>query len=442
MVVLASSVGTVIEWYDFFLYGVLAVFFSELFFPKGNPAGALLISVATFGTGFAVRPIGALIFGHLGDRVGRKSAFLMTLIIMGFSTTLIGFLPTYAQVGLMAPVLLVVLRLLQGLGLGGEYGGAATYIAEHAPDGKRGLYTSFLQTTSTLGFILALLVVLVARISLGETGFKSWGWRIPFLLSVLLVVVSIFIRVRLKESPIYQQLKANGRVSESPIRESFATVGALKVFLLALFGGTAGQAVTWYTALFYSLYFLQSILKVDFVTSSLCLVAALLLGTPFYVLFGALSDRIGRQKVMVAGLFGSAVCYVPLYMMMRTFAGQGDWPFVTLMVLCQIVLAAMVYGPIAAFLVELFPARIRYVSVSVPYHIGNGIFGGFMPLIGLWAIGATGNVYAGLIYPIVVAISTAVVNQAFIRETAGTHIWDEIRTSQRVAKSLGGRTRV
>ena len=301
-VIFASSLGTVFEWYDFYLYGTLAVFFSSLFFPPGNDTAAFLASLATFGAGFGVRPLGALVFGRIGDLIGRKYTFLVTIVVMGLSTALVGVLPTYAQIGIWAPILLVTLRLAQGLALGGEYGGAATYVAEHAPDGKRGYYTSWIQTTATLGFFLSLAVILACRLGFGEDAFKAWGWRVPFLLSFVLLAVSLYIRLRLQESPLFAEMKAEGKLSRAPLTESFGQWSNARIVLLALFGATAGQGVVWYTGQFYALIFLQNTLKLDFQTAYLLIAAALVIGTPFFVVFGRLSDRIGRKRIMVAGL--------------------------------------------------------------------------------------------------------------------------------------------
>ena len=376
-VIFASSAGTMIEWYDFYLYGTLAVFFSTLFYPPGNPTSAFLASLATFGAGFAVRPFGAVVFGRVGDLIGRKYAFLVTLTIMGGATTAVGLLPTYKQIGLWAPVILVLLRLLQGLALGGEYGGAATYVAEHAPDERRGYYTSYIQTTATLGFFLALAVVLTTRLTLGDVAFKSWGWRIPFLASGLLLALSLYIRLKLRESPLFSRLKESGKTSRTPIKDSLGNKRNWKLILLALFGATAGQAVIWYTGQFYALYFLQTTLKVDYVVAYIIVATALVLGTPFFVVFGNLSDKYGRKKIMMAGCLLAAITYIPIYMAMHRFAYPVNPIMLTLLVFIQVLYVTMAYGPIAAFLVELFPAKIRYTSMSLPYHLGNGEFGGF-----------------------------------------------------------------
>ena len=413
-----------IEWYDFYLYGTLAVFFSPLFFPTGNATTGLLASLATFGAGFAVRPFGAVVFGRVGDLVGRKYAFLVTLTIMGASTFGVGLLPTYQTIGLAAPIILVLLRLLQGLALGGEYGGAATYVAEHAPDDKRGYYTSFIQTTATLGFFLALGVVLITRLSVGDTGFTQWGWRIPFLISAILLVLSFYIRMRLKESPLFAKLKEQGKSSKAPIKDSLGSGKNWRLILLALFGATAGQAVVWYTGQFYALYFLQTALKLNYATSYIVVAVALALGAPFFLVFGSLSDRVGRKKIMMAGCLLAAISYVPIYMAMNAF--KSNVVVLTALVLIQVVYVTMVYGPIAAFLVEFFPAKIRYTSMSLPYHLGNGEFGGFLPLIATWIVSTTHNIYAGLAYPIAVALMTFIIGVIYLPETNHVRIWDEV----------------
>jgi MFS family permease len=432
-VIAASSAGTLIEWYDFYLYGTLAVFFSELFYPPGNPTAAFLASLATFGAGFAVRPFGAVVFGRVGDLVGRKYAFLVTLTMMGGATFLVGLLPTYEQIGIAAPIILVALRLLQGLALGGEYGGAATYVAEHSPDERRGYYTSFIQTTATLGFFAALAVVLATRLSVGDEAFTAWGWRVPFLLSAVLLGLSLYIRVRLRESPLFARLKSAGAASKSPLKESFGTKRNWKLILLALFGATAGQAVVWYTGQFYALFFMQQVLKLDYVTSYVIVAVALALGTPFFVVFGALSDRVGRKAIMMAGCGVAALTYYPIYVGMSRFADPLNPVMMTLLVFLQVIYVTMVYGPIAAYLVELFPARIRYTSMSLPYHLGNGWFGGFTPLIASSIVAATENIYAGLAYPIAVALMSLVIGGLFLRETKDHRIWDEVETAEAAA---------
>ncbi len=424
----ASSAGTLIEWYDFYIFGSLATIISTQFFPKGNDTVALLSTLATFATGFVVRPFGALFFGRIGDLLGRKVAFLTTLLVMGCSTALIGLLPSYETIGILAPALLLVLRLLQGLALGGEYGGAATYVAEHSPDHKRGYYTSFIQTTATLGLLCSIGVIVSTRLYLGEDTFKAWGWRLPFLLSILLVVFSYFVRRRMSESPLFQQLKASGRTSRTPIRDAFGNRENRRWALLALFGATAGQGVIWYTGQFYALYFLQTVLKVNFLTSNYIVAAALVLATPFFIVFGMLSDRIGRKKIMMTGMALAALAYVPIFHGIVAASGFDPAqpnvspanPHVVVLiglVFLLVMLVTMVYGPIAAFLVELFPTHVRYTSMSLPYHIGNGVFGGLVPLIGTALVAETGNLYAGLTYPIAVATITLLIGMRYLKET-------------------------
>jgi len=425
-VIAASSAGTMIEWYDFYIFGSLATILATEFYPAGNPTANFLKTLATFAVGFAVRPLGALVFGRIGDMIGRKFAFLVTLLIMGGSTAAIGLLPTYASIGLAAPIILVLLRLLQGLALGGEYGGAAVYVAEHAPDDKRGYYTSFIQTTATLGLFISLIVILVVRRSVGEEAFKAWGWRIPFLLSIVLVGMSYYIRVRLKESPLFTALKDAKKTSAAPIRESFGTWPKWKIFLLVLFGATAGQAVVWYTGQFYALFFLQTVLKVPLGSAYIIVAVALLLGAPLFVFFGALSDRIGRKKIMMAGNLLAALSYYPIYHAMKSYSEPVNMPALIALIFVQVIFVTMVYGPIAAFLVEAFPARIRYTSLSLPYHFGNGWFGGFLPLISTAIVARTGNIYAGLAYPILVALLTFVVGSLYLKESHTHRIWDEI----------------
>jgi MFS family permease len=447
----ASAAGTIIEWYDFYLYGVLAAFFSTQFFPKGNNEAALLASLATFGAGFAVRPFGAAVFGRIGDIVGRKFTFLVTITVMGVSTALVGILPTYTQIGIFAPILLVALRLAQGLALGGEYGGAAIYVAEHSPDKDRGRNTSWIQTTATLGLLLALAVIFFFRTTMTADDFANFGWRIPFLLSAILVVMALYIRLRLQETPLFARLKEQGKSSTSPWRESFGNAKNRNLILLALFGATAGQAVVWYQGQFQALFFLGTNLGVKFQDAYLIVGTAIVLATPFFYFFGRLSDQIGRKRVILAGCLIAAISYFPIYTLMTQFAHpQGTLsttgatagkfidasgavtvaqpeilPLIAL-VWIQVVFVTMVYGPIAAFLVEFFPARIRYTSLSIPYHFGNGWFGGFLPLIAAALLAATGNLYAGLIYPIVVALITVVVGGLFIRESRHVKIWDEV----------------
>jgi MFS family permease len=425
-VITASSVGTMIEWYDFYIFGSLAAIISTQFFPGDNPTASFLKTLATFAVGFAVRPFGALVFGRIGDLTGRKFAFLATLLIMGGSTAAIGFLPGYTRIGIAAPIILVLLRLLQGLALGGEYGGAAVYVAEHAPDGKRGYYTSFIQTTATLGLFLSLAVILIVRAIVGEDAFKLWGWRVPFILSLVLVGISYYIRMRLRESPLFTILKDTGKTSRAPIQESFGTWSRWKIFLVVLFGATAGQAVVWYTGQFYALLFLQTVLKVPLVTSYVCVAVALVLGAPLFVFFGSLSDRIGRKKIMMTGNLIAALLYVPIYHAMKFYSSPVNAVALTALVFVQVVFVTMVYGPIAAFLVEAFPARIRYTSLSLPYHFGNGWFGGFLPIIATSLVAATGNIYAGLAFPIVVALITFVVGSLMLRDQHNESIWAEV----------------
>ena len=471
-VIAASAVGTMIEWYDFYIFGSLAIVISPLFYPSGNNTLALIAYLSTFAVGFVVRPFGALFFGRIGDLVGRKYAFLVTLLIMGGATAAIGFLPTYATIGIVAPIMLLLIRILQGLALGGEYGGAAVYVAEHVPDERRGFYTSFIQITATLGLFVSLVVVLFVQNSMSTETFKAWGWRIPFVISILLVGISLYIRLRMKESPIFRQIKSAGMTSVQPLKEAFTKWVNLKRVLISLFGATAGQGVVWYTGQFYALFYLQTILKVNGRSANYIVAIALLLGMPLFVFFGALSDRIGRKWIMMGGCLLAAISYLPIYKAMQIAAGSGvatavsqrnsvtgainltpqtlvngalqpakevlpytdfgsllgssiAWKLIGL-VFIQVIFVTMVYGPIAAYLVEAFPAKIRYTSLSLPYHIGNGVFGGLLPLIGLTVIAQTGNIYAGLYYPIIVAGITFIVGSLLLRETRHTLIWDEL----------------
>ncbi|MBV9120602.1 MAG: MHS family MFS transporter [Chloroflexi bacterium] len=424
-IVTASSAGTMIEWYDFYLYGSLAAFFGANFFPTGNPTASLLASLATFGAGFAVRPLGAIVFGHVGDLVGRKYSFLVTISVMGLGTFLIGCMPTYAQIGIAAPLILVLLRLLQGLALGGEYGGAAIYVAEHAPDHRRGFFTSWIQTTATIGLALAYLIITVTRVAMPSADFNSYGWRIPFFISAILVAVALYVRWRLRETPLFSRLKEEGRTSTSPVVDSLGSGRNWGLILLALFGFTAGEAVVWYTGQFYSISWLQSAMKVDFVSANIVGISALIVGTPLFLLWGHLSDRIGRKPIMMAGFILAAVTYYPIYQAMAAFSKPVNLPMLSLLVFVQMVYVTMVYAPIAAFLIELFPARIRYTSMSVPYHLGNGWFGGFLPLIATSVVAGTANIYAGLLFPIIVALVSFVV-AFFAKETKDVRIWDEV----------------
>jgi MFS family permease len=480
-VIFASSAGTLIEWYDFYIFGSLATIISTQFFPKGNEVANLLSTLAIFATGFVVRPFGALFFGRMGDLVGRKYTFLLTLMMMGISTFAIGLIPGYEQIGIAAPLLILLLRLIQGLALGGEYGGAATYVAEHAPKGQRGFYTSFIQTTATLGLFVSLLVILGTRSAVGEAAFSQWGWRIPFLLSAVLVLISYFIRRKMDESPLFKRIKSEGTTSTNPLRESFVNPANRRLVLIALFGATAGQGVVWYTGQFYALYFLQTVMNIQGATANKIIAWALLFGTPFFIVFGILSDRIGRKKLMMTACLLALIGYIPIYTAMQKTIPhidtlgtpavavestvdpvtkkqavtksetwqQGElkvvkktlvnsetdltpvekekpkteiqppvatyWKLVGL-IFIQVLLVTMVYGPIAAFLVELFPTRIRYTSMSLPYHIGNGVFGGLVPFIGTAMVARTGNNLAGLWYPMAIAAMTFVIGSFMIHE--------------------------
>ena len=476
----ASSVGTMIEWYDFYIFGSLAGIIAPLFYPPGNDTFAYIAYLATFAVGFIVRPFGALFFGRIGDIVGRKYAFLVTLLIMGGATALIGFLPTYAQIGMAAPIILLIIRVLQGLALGGEYGGAAVYVAEHVPDERRGFYTSFIQITATLGLFASLIVILIVQNAMSEAQFKGQtetmgGWRIPFLISIFLVAISLYIRLRMKESPIFQHVKSSGMTSANPLIEAFTHWSNLKRVLISLFGATAGQGVVWYTGQFYALFYLQSILNVNSTSANYIVAIALVLGMPFFIFFGWLSDRVGRKWIMLAGCLLALCTYMPIYKAMQSAAGSNVvtatsqrsestgaitltpqsvdesgalvtapkvLPFTSfnelvstpaarsliLLVFIQVIWVTMVYGPIAAYLVEAFPAKIRYTALSLPYHIGNGIFGGLLPVIGLSVVAQTGNIYAGLYYPMIVAGVTFIIGAIFLRETHGHRIWEEVRS--------------
>ncbi len=528
-VIVASSLGTVFEWYDFYLYGSLATYISLHFFSGVNETTGFIFALAAFAAGFAVRPFGAVVFGRIGDMVGRKNTFLVTMAIMGLSTFVVGLLPGYDQIGVLAPILLILMRLLQGLALGGEYGGAATYVAEHAPDNKRGLYTSWIQTTATMGLFLSLMVIMGTRTAMSPDAFSEWGWRVPFLFSILLLAVSVWIRLQLNESPAFQKMKEEGTVSKAPLKESFGEWGNLKIVLIALFGAVAGQAVVWYTGQFYALFFLERMTKVDGLTANMLVAIALLIGTPFFIVFGWLSDKIGRKPIILAGCALAAATYFPLFNALtwaanpalaeaqrsapvmvhadqaacsfqfdpvgrnafdsqscdvaRTFLARagvsydnvalsagataelhiGDTvvkapdttnlggearaeaikafqaearaaldavgypaaaapdrinkPLVVAILALLVIYVTMVYGPIAAMLVELFPTRIRYTSMSLPYHIGNGWFGGFLPTTAFAIVAATGNIYNGLWYPVIIASVTLVFGLFVLPET-------------------------
>jgi len=461
----ASSAGTVIEWYDFYLYATLTPFLAPIFFPPGDPTSQLLAAFAVYGAGFAVRPLGAVVFGRIGDVIGRKYAFLMTVTIMGGATVLVGVLPSYAQIGILAPLILVTFRMLQGLALGGEYGGAAIYVAEHAPDHKRGLYTSWIQTTATLGFFFSLLIILITRVGFGEDTYKEWGWRVPFLLSAVLVGFALYIRLKLQETPLFQRLKDTGQTTKNTsswARDSFSG-NKVGVILLVLIGMTAGQAVVWYQGQLQALNFLSVYLKTPYQTAYTILMLALVFGTPLFLFFGWLSDRIGRKPIILGGCALAAITYVPIYQAMvananvtvdaagKITGANPNVPAEAFLIWLQVVYVTMVYGPIAAFLVEFFPARVRYTLLSIPYHLGNGEFGGWLPAIFTGLVAATvagqtgfvpffgldlrflnpsgdpnGNIYAGLIYTITVAVITAIVGWFFIPETKDRKIWQEV----------------
>jgi MFS family permease len=462
-----------IEWYDFYIFGSLAVTISPLFYPEGNDTLALIAYLSTFAVGFVVRPFGALFFGRIGDLVGRKYAFLVTLLVMGGATAAIGFLPTYAAIGMLAPIMLLLIRVLQGLALGGEYGGAAVYVAEHVPDARRGFYTSFIQITATLGLFVSLVVSIVVQNSMSRAAFSAWGWRVPFIISIFLVGISLYIRLRMKESPIFSQIKSAGMTSSRPLVEAFTKWDNLKRVLISLFGATAGQGVVWYTGQFYALFYLQTVLKVNARSAQYIVALALLLAMPLFVLMGALSDRVGRKWIMMLGCLLAAISYLPIYHAMQRAAGSNVVTAVSQahpvtgaitlvpqtevdgarqaakevlpyagfgslirspialkligLVFVQVFFVTMVYGPIAAYLVEAFPAKIRYTSLSLPYHIGNGVFGGLLPVIGLTVVAKTGDIYAGLYYPIIVASLTFIVGSLLLKETKHTLIWDEVK---------------
>lgn len=479
-VITASSVGTMIEWYDFYIFGSLAPIIATQFFPKENPTAAFLATLAAFGVGFVIRPFGAVIFGRLGDIVGRKYTFLLTLLIMGGSTFAIGLIPNYDSIGILAPILVFVLRALQGLALGGEYGGAAIYVAEHAPEGKKGYFTSFIQTTATIGLLISLAVILACKSLMTADDFSAWGWRIPFLVSIFLVIISYYIRTKMEESPVFKELKAEGKTSKNPLKDSFGKWSNLKLVLIALFGATAGQGVVWYTGQFYAMNFCIKNLNIDSAQIQWMLIPVLLIGTPMFIVFAKLSDKFGRKWIMLTGMALAAISYMSLY---KGMAAQADWKtwkqtenilpsasktdlkaqlktctnyceyenggsriekieysllaednnkilkttntihlpqknifMIGLFIFIQLLFVCMAYGPIAAFLVELFPPEIRYTSLSLPYHIGNGVFGGLTPLIAESLVVSTGNIFAGLWYPIIIAGTTVVLGAFLIKE--------------------------
>jgi len=532
-VIFASSLGTVFEWYDFYLYGSLAAIIAKQFFAGTDPNTAFIFALLAFAAGFLVRPFGAIVFGRLGDMVGRKYTFLVTILIMGASTFIVGLLPNYASIGIAAPVILITLRILQGLALGGEYGGAATYVAEHAPDDKRGAFTAWIQTTATLGLFLSLMVILATRTAIGEEAFADWGWRIPFLVSIFLLGISVWIRLSMNESPAFQRMKDEGKISKAPLSEAFGQWKNLKLVILALIGLTAGQAVVWYTGQFYALFFMTQILKVDGPTANILIAASLLIGTPFFIVFGSLSDKIGRKKIIMVGCVLAALTYFPLFKALTHYANpaleaaqinspvvvvadpaecqfqfnptgtkkftsscdiakaklaaasvnykneiapagtvasikvgdkslesysavglskedatakdkeftgqlkdlikeagypakadsaQINKPMVLLLLFILVLYVTMVYGPIAAMLVEMFPTRIRYTSMSLPYHIGNGWFGGLLPTTSFALVAYAGDIYFGLWYPIVIALMTAILGSIFVAETKDNDI--------------------
>lgn len=462
-VLFAASCGTLIEWYDFFIFGSLSSVLAVKFYPPGNDTFALIAYLATFAVGFVVRPFGALFFGRIGDFFGRRIAFIITLTVMGFATASIGLLPTFKTAGWLSPIILIGIRVLQGLALGGEYGGAAVFVAEHVPDGRRGYYTSYIQVTASIGFVLSLAAIIATQESMAPASFQSWGWRLPFLLSIVLVLISLYVRIRMQESPIFRQLKAAGMRSARPLRDAFANWANLRQVLITLFGATSGQGVIWYTGTFYALFYMQSILRLNAHTAYRIMAIATVIALPLCTFFGALSDRIGRKKLMVGATLLAVLTYLPIYHGMQRAAGNdvvsvssvkdrvtgaihltplttdaagglvaareavhANQTALVLLVLAQMFLAGMIYGPIAAYLVEAFPARIRYTSLSLPYHIGNGVFGGLLPLIGLSLCASTGNIYAGLYYPIGVAAMCFICGTLLLKETHGTLLWSEL----------------
>ncbi len=462
-VVLGSAAGTLIEWYDFYIFGALTSVLAVKFYPPGDDTFALIAYLATFAMGFMVRPFGALFFGCVGDIVGRRIAFIFTLGIMGGATAAIGLLPTFETAGWIAPIALIVIRMLQGLAIGGEYGGAVVYLAEHVPDGKRGFYTSFLQATAPLGMGISLCVIVATENSMNGPAFQRWGWRLPFLLSLILVAISLYIRFRMSESPIFAHIKSSNCSSRQLLKNAFANWSNLKQVLVSLFGAAAGQSVVSYTGMFLALFYMQNILRVNAHTANVVVLAGVLAAMPFLMVFGALSDRIGRKKIMLAGMLLAVICLYPIYKAMQFAVGNqvvtvsstkdpvtGDikltplsrdlatgelvpasearhpnQPMLIFLVWLQNIFSALVYAPIAAYLVEAFPARIRYTSVSLPYHLGNGVFGGLLPVIGVSLCASTGNIYAGLFYPIAIAALSFIVGSFFLKETSGTMLWAE-----------------
>jgi MFS family permease len=448
-VIFASSAGTIIEWYDFYIFGALATTLASKFYTTGTPAGDVIAWLGTFAVGFMVRPFGALFFGRIGDLFGRKFTYVLTIAIMGSATFIIGLLPTKEVLGVWAGIILITLRILQGLALGGQYGGAATFVAEHAPQGKRGFYTSWIQTTATLGLLLSLGTILVVRIGMGETAFDDWGWRIPFFVSILLVILSVWIRRSLRESPLYQQLKDTKTISKNPLKESFTNPYNLKWVLIALFGATMGQGVVWYTGQFYALFYLQQVFKVSLVDSNIIVGIALLCSAPFFIFFGWLSDKIGRKKIMMGGMLLAVLTYYPIYGAMAAFAPADPGQYflfayhgynmaaLSILVFIQVIYVTMVYAPIAAFLIELFPTKIRYTSMSFPYHIGNGVFGGLVPMVGLAWITATGNNFAGIWYPMIIAAVCFTVGMILLKETNKVDISDASTSLSGVSEAAG-----
>ena len=465
-VLAASATGTLIEWYDFYIFGSLTTVLSVKFYPPGNDVFAYVAYLATFAMGFLVRPFGAIIFGPIGDRVGRKYAFLFTLLMMGGATVAIGLLPTFKTAGWAAPIALIAIRVLQGLALGGEYGGAAVYVAEHVPDTRRGFYTSFIQLTGVLGFLLSLLVILTVQQILSPEAFSEWGWRVPFLASLVLVTISIYIRLGMSESPVFQHIKAQGQTSTQPLKDAFGKWENLRRVLISLFGATAGLGVIFYTGQFYALFYLQTILRVPPKTANTVVATALICASPFMIAFGALSDKVGRKWLMVTACGLGIAFWMPLYHAMQRAAGNNvvavasaknattgaimltpmaadaagkivaapvaanpNVPLLILLVFAQVMFVCMAYGPIAAYLVEAFPAKVRYTSMSLPYHIGNGVFGGLLPLVGLSLCAATGNIYAGLYYPMTIAAIAMVVGAIFLPQTHHVRLWDEVLQS-------------